>query len=77
MSDVPTIDNRVPKGEYHISFDTRGTPGFMRAVKITIEVDMLPDDTAGPGDLQAKYAVNLCDHPMYQHLRRYCLANEG
>lgn len=70
-----TFSNRTPKGEYHIAFDTRLTPGFLTALKITIEVDALPNDAAAPKDLQAHYQVNLCDHPAYKDLERYVLAN--
>lgn len=71
-----TFDNRTPKGEYHIAFNTRSAPqGYLLALKITIEADALPDDTAAPKDLQAKYRVDLCDHPAYKDLEKYVLAN--
>lgn len=72
---VETLPNRVPKGEYHISFDTRGTPGFIRAVKVTVEIDMIPDDSGLPQDMQEKYRVDLADHPLYAELQRYVKAN--
>lgn len=75
MSAPLPIPNHVAKGEYHIAFDTTSTPGYMRAVKITIETDMLPDDSAMPPPEQARYDVSLCDHPLYPLLRRYCVAN--
>lgn len=71
------IANRVRPGVYHIAFDTESTPGHIRAVKVTIEADMLPDDSAIDPDFQAKYDIGLCEHPLYQHLRQYCLNNRG
>lgn len=69
------IDNRTPRGEYHIEFDTTSTPGFLRAVKVTLEVDMLPDDTASPKEEQARYSVDLLNHPLYPQLQNYVLNN--
>lgn len=70
-----SIDNRVRRGEFHIAFDRQGTPGYLRALKVTLEVDMLPLDHKAPKELQAKYRVNMRQHPLYQELERYVLAN--
>lgn len=70
-----SLPSRAQKGEYHIAFDTKSTPGFLRSVKVTLELDMLPDDTGMPADQQEKYNIALCDHPLYAELRRYCEAN--
>jgi hypothetical protein len=70
------IDNRTPPGVFHIAFDTRATPGYIRSVKVTIEVDMLPDDhMVADKSLMARYRVDLCDHPLYADLQRYVKAN--
>jgi hypothetical protein len=69
-----SIVNTKP-GVYHIAFDTDSTPGYLRAVKITIECDMLPDDSKMPAPLQERFNVALVDHPLYAALKRYVLAN--
>lgn len=69
------IDTRAPRGEYHITFDTESTAGFIRSVKVTLEADMLPDDTGAPEADQERYAINLCTHPLYKELERYVHAN--
>lgn len=68
---------RVEPGVYHIAFNTTATPGFLRALKVTIELDMLPDDAGMPAAEQERYNVALADHPLYAELRRYCIANPG
>lgn len=69
------IDNRIRRAEFHIAFDTRGTPGYLRAVKVTLEVDMLPIDNKAPKELQAKYRVDMRRHALYPELEQYVLAN--
>lgn len=71
----PFLPLRAEPGEYHIAFDTKSTPGFLRAVKVRIELDMLPDDQAAPAGDQERYNIALCDHPLYKMLRDYCVAN--
>lgn len=70
-----SIDNTVKAGVFHISFDTRSTPNAIRAVKVTIEVDMLPDDRAAPKHMQERFNVALADHPLYTHLQQYVKSN--
>lgn len=48
-------------------------PGWLSAVKVTIEIDALPPET---GPMAEAYNVALADHPMYNYLRRYCAANK-
>lgn len=49
-------------------------PGWITGLKVTIEIDALPPES---GDLAERYAINLCEHPQYESLRRYVLANKG
>jgi hypothetical protein len=72
----------MPKqaNEFHIAFFTEKhppeagaiPPGWMSAVKVTIEMDALPPEK---GDLAEKYNIALADHPLYKHLQRYVLSN--
>lgn len=64
------------KKEYHIAFDTNSTPGFIRAVKVTLETDMLPNDDFLPKAEQQAYDISLPTHPLYPALRKLCIANE-
>lgn len=67
---------------FHIAFFTKDHPkeageipkGWLSAVKITIEMDAIPPES---GAMAEKYNVALADHPLYQHLRKYVLANKG
>ncbi|WP_066338420.1 hypothetical protein [Azohydromonas lata] len=67
---------------FHIAFWTKDHPqeagavpaGWMSAVKVTIEMDVLPPEH---GDLAEKYNVALAAHPLYKFLRRYVIANKG
>ena len=62
------IDSRAPRKSYLIAFDTSSTDGAIRAVKVTLEPEMImPDDE--------KHAINLIDHPLYSYLRQYVLSN--
>lgn len=67
---------------FHIAFFTEGhhpkeagavPPGYMSAVKVTIEMDAIPPET---GELAELYNVALAAHPLYPMLRRYVLANK-
>lgn len=66
---------------FHIAFFTENhpkeagaiPPGYMSAVKVTIEMDALPPET---GDVAELYNVALASHPLYPMLRRYCLSNK-
>lgn len=58
----------APPQSYCIAFDTKSTLGFIRAVKVTLETDMIaPDDE--------KHRVDLKAHPLYSHLKAYVKAN--
>lgn len=68
---------------FHIAFFTDGhhpkeagamPPGWMSAVKVTIEVDAIPPEH---GKLAETYNVALAAHPLYKHLRQYALANKA
>lgn len=67
---------------FHVAFFTDGhhpkeagpmPAGWMSAVKVTIEMDAIPPET---GPLAETYNVALASHPLYEHLRAYCLANK-
>jgi hypothetical protein len=66
---------------FHIAFWTHDhpkeagaiPPGWISALKVTIEVDALPPEQ---GDLAEKYNVALADHPLYKFLRKYAVANK-
>lgn len=57
-----------PTNEFHISFDTKKTPGYIKAVKITIEEDVMVD-------LDEQVRIDLADHPLYKALQHYVKAN--
>ncbi len=67
---------------FHIAFFTEGhhpkeagevPPGWLSAVKVTIEMDALPPES---GNLAERYNVALAAHPLYRDLRRYVLGNK-
>lgn len=62
------IDSRAPKGSYLIAFDTISTPGAIRAVRVTIEPDIIMPDAE-------EHRIDLTDHPLYPQLRQYVLSN--
>lgn len=49
-------------------------PGWLSALKVTIEMDALPPES---GNLAETYDVALAAHPLYPLLRQYCLANKS
>lgn len=68
---------------FHIAFFTDGKhpkeagalpPGWLSAVKVTIEIDALPPEQ---GSLAETYNVALAAHPLYRHLRQYALSNKA
>ena len=67
---------------FHIAFWTKNhpkeagaiPPGYMSALKITIEIDAIPPES---GNLAEKYNVALSDHPLYPQLRQYVLGNKA
>lgn len=67
---------RTQPGVYHVAFSTSHTKGYLAGVKVTLELDLIPDDSNLPTAMQEKMRVDLSAHPLYQHLREYCLANK-
>lgn len=69
-----------PPKAFHIAFFTKQhppetgsiPPGWMSAVKVTLEMDALPPED---GPLAEKFNVDLADHPLYKHLQRYVRGN--
>lgn len=54
--------------KYHIAFDTKDTPGLIRAVAISINIEYVRD--------QSKvFRVNLNEDPLYPDLVKYVNAN--
>ncbi len=66
---------------FHIAFFTEKhpkeagpiPPGYLSAVKVTIEMDAIPPET---GELAELYNVVLAGHSLYPMLRHYVLANK-
>lgn len=52
---------------YHVAFDMKSRPGYMLAVKVTIETDVVMDDEV--------VNVDLANHPLYKDLQQYVKAN--
>lgn len=59
---MPTSKPLPPTNEFHIQF------GYIKAVKITIEEDVMVD-------LDEEVRVDLADHPLYKALQNYVKAN--
>lgn len=57
-----------PTNVFHISFNTVGNAGYIKAVKVTIEEDMLPAT-------DEEFRIDLADHPLYKALQRYVRSN--
>ena len=53
--------------KYSIAFDTRDTPGKIKAVTVELSLTNM-----GKNDVAR---VDLCDHHLYHHLERYVLAH--
>jgi hypothetical protein len=56
-----------PTNTFCISFETRGLKGYIKAVKITIEEDVM--------DAMDECRIDLADHPLYKQLQQYVKAN--
>lgn len=57
-----------PTNAFHIAFNTDGHAGYIKAVKVTIEYDMLPAT-------DEEFRIDLADHPLYKELQRYVRSN--
>lgn len=57
-----------PAEEYFISFDTQINPPHIEAVRVRIDNVTLRDMNLG-------LRLDLCDHPLYEDLKRYVRAN--
>ena len=56
-----------PTNVFYIAFNTKDSAGYIKAVKVTIEEDILDEmDTV---------RVDLVDHPLYPELQRYVKHN--
>lgn len=53
---------------FHIQFDTNDAPGRLKAVWVELGIDFKRADNK-------PMRVDLCDHPQYEALERYVLAN--
>lgn len=53
---------------FYVSFDTESQPGKLEAVKVTVNLETITD-------LKRGLSINLCDHPLYRFLHKYCTAN--
>lgn len=56
------------KAKYHIAFFTKDKPGYLEAISVVLDKELLADDGT-------KFKINLCEHPLYQHLVEYVLNN--
>ena len=61
------MDATKNKKTYHIAFDTKTRPGYVLAVKVTIETDVVMGDEV--------VSIDLADHPLYKDLQAYVLGN--
>lgn len=59
----PTMADKV----FCVSFETKGLAGHVKAVKVTIEEDIVLVDEA--------VLVDLADHPLYAALQHYVRSN--
>lgn len=64
---MPTAKPLPPSNEFHISFDTRHSAGYIKSVKIVITEDIV--------DLDETVRIDLRDHPLYPALHKYCRDN--
>jgi hypothetical protein len=56
-----------PTNVFCVAFDTQKLKGYIEAVKVTIETDVM--------DAMDSARVDLCDHPLDPQLERYVLEN--
>ena len=54
--------------EYLIDFDTKIMPGKIQAVRVRLDLVTIKD-------MDESFRIDLCDHPLYEELKRYVLAN--
>lgn len=54
--------------EYFIDFNTKIEPGKIQAVRVRIDLVTITD-------MNKPLSINLVDHPLYEELRRYVMAN--
>lgn len=57
-----------PAKEYFISFNTLDMPGRVLAVRVTLSHEVIKD-------MDAKFRIDLSDHPLYHKLEDYVLSN--
>lgn len=57
-----------PTDTFHIAFDTLKFPGKIEAVEVTLRRHIT-------GDQSKQYRLDLCDHPLYAALHKYCANN--
>lgn len=60
-------DKLPPAKEYHISFNTKDSAGYIKAVKVALSEDIV--------DLDESVRIDLADHPLYPALQNYVLQN--
>jgi len=60
-------DNSV----FHVAFDTGTIPGSFIVTTVRIGCEVMGDNAARV----KKFNIGLCNHPSYQNLRQYILAN--
>jgi hypothetical protein len=58
-------------GKFYISFETRDMPGIIKATRVEIALDFIREDKFNT----QRFAINLCDHPLYPQLVAYVNAN--
>lgn len=61
------VTDKKQPDTFHVSFDTKANPGFVRSVKITITEDLIMDDEV--------VRIDLADHPLYLKLEEYVRSN--
>jgi hypothetical protein len=54
--------------DYYISFDTKEVPGMIKAVKVSLDTEIV-------SDMGKKFPINLVDDPLYLALCRYIRNN--
>lgn len=52
------------KRKYYISFNTKEIPGAIKAVSVTLDNELVVDK-------DAKFPIDLCNHPLYPNLVAY------
>lgn len=62
-----STDKLEPTNVFHIAFDTKNSAGYIKAVKVTIEEDVI--------DLDETVRIDLADHPLFRSLQNYVKSN--